>query len=287
MGGIDCSSFMKTSFLLLALPLYFGALIGWPLTLRADGTNAPGHQKIYDESADGKKQVADAATIAKTEHKHILLLFGENSCVGCIALHGILTSNKSVNDELGTNYVLAMIDESGEHNRNVVKEYGADQYGMPLLAVLDSDGKLLKKEDAGPLSEGHKDTNTGAIFVTIVPERVLDFLDTWKPGGVASTPVNFAPNPAVTFVSVVTLGGGLKQAQFEAHNSSQSEIVCRVEVEQRAGSSTQTFSIPPNASAPFSFFVRAGDKPEIKAEVMRLMPVSRFKVPMPDGVSGP
>jgi hypothetical protein len=287
MGGTDGFSFMKTRFLLLALSLYYAALIGWPLTLRADGTNDLGRQKIYDESADGTQQLADAAAIAKNEHKHILLLFGENSCVACIALHAIFMNNQSVNDELGTNYVLVMIDESTGHNRDAVKQYGADQYGMPLLAVLDSDGKLLKKEDAGPLSEGHKDKDTGAITVTIVPERVLDFLDAWKPGGVASTPVNFAPNPAVTFVSVVTLGGGLKQAQFEAHNSSESEIVCKVEVEQRAGSSTQTFSIPPNASTPFSFFVRPGDKPEVKAEVMQLVPVSRFKVPIPDAVSGP
>jgi Thioredoxin-like len=273
---------MKTRFLLMAPAVYLAALIGWPLTLRADGTNDLGRQKVYDESADGAKQVADAAAIAKNEHKHILLLFGENSCVGCLELHAIFMNNKSVNDELGTNYVLVMIDESTGHNRDTIKQYGADQYGMPFLAVLDGDGKVLKKEDAGPLSEGRKDTNTGAITVTIIPERVLDFLDEWKPGGSASLQVNFAPNPNVTFVRIVTLGGGLKEAQFEAHNSSRSEIVCKVEVEQRAGGSSQVFSIPPDGSTPFSFFVRPGDKPEIKAEVMQLVPVSQFKVPIPD-----
>ena len=116
------------------------------------------------------------------------------------------------------------------------------------------------------------------------PQKVLAFLKTWEPRAVIGSSVGFAPNPKVTFISFDGLDGGLKRAYFKAENSGPSEILCRVHVEQRAGSETANFSIPAGGSTPFSFFVRPGDSPKITAEVLRLVPVSKFTVPMPNEV---
>ena len=70
------------------------------------GADKPTERKIYDESANGDKQVADATVIARRERKHILLQFGANWCGLCLKLHKLFESDKSIHEELSTNYVL-------------------------------------------------------------------------------------------------------------------------------------------------------------------------------------
>src|SRR5438128_11686421 len=72
---------MKTRILPIASCLcLLVMLIALLSALLADGADKPTQRKIYDESANGDKQVADAIVIAKREHKHILLQFGANWC---------------------------------------------------------------------------------------------------------------------------------------------------------------------------------------------------------------
>jgi thiol-disulfide isomerase/thioredoxin len=245
--------------------------------LPADGADKPTQRKIYDESADGDKQVADAAIIAKREHKRILLQFGANWCGWCLKLHRLFESDKAVHDELSTHYVLVLIDVNQDHNKGFAMKHGADQHALPFLAVLDSDGKILTTKDTSDLEEGDHHN----------PQKVLAFLKTWQPGGVTPPQVSFAPNPKVTFISLEGLDGGLKRAYFRAENSGPSTILCRVHVEQRGGSETANFSIPSGGSTPFSFFVRPGDTPRITAEVLQPLPVSQFAVPMPNESAAP
>lgn len=64
-----------------------------------------------------------------------------------------------------------LIDVDKGHNADVVKKYGnPTQHGLPVLVVLDSEGKQLTTQDTGQLEQGnHHD-----------PAKVIAFLNKWK-----------------------------------------------------------------------------------------------------------
>lgn len=161
---------MKTKILPLALFCFLAILIGVPSSLRADtNTNRP---NIYDESANGNQQVADAVVTAQKEHKRILLQFGANWCGWCHKLHKLCETNPAVSEELKTDYVVAMIDVNGEHNHDLMAKYGAATgYGLPFLVVLDSDGTHLITKHSDDFEEGDHHN----------PQKVLEFLKEWAP----------------------------------------------------------------------------------------------------------
>ena len=109
----------------------------------ADTTNAP-RVKIYDDTADGFKQVADAVAVAGKNHKRILLDFGYNGCYWCQKLHELFQNDKAVRAKLKAGYVVVYIDWSRTHNEKVDAKYEARTlYGAPSLVILDSDGTKL------------------------------------------------------------------------------------------------------------------------------------------------
>ena len=126
--------------------------------------------KIYDESADGGKQIAEALASAKQANKRVLLQFGANWCGWCHLLHQTFEKNDHVRKMLEADYVVVMIDAHGEHNSDVEKKYGnPTQHGLPVIVVLDADGKQLTIKDTVELEEGdHHD-----------PQKVLEFLAEW------------------------------------------------------------------------------------------------------------
>lgn len=262
---------MKTRVLPIASCFCFSLMFVVPASpLCAAGADNAKQPKIYDESANAEKQLADATVIAKRERKHILLQFGANWCGWCLKLDKLFESDKSIHEELSTNYVLVLIDVNEGHNKDFRAKYGADKHAIPFLAVLNRDGKAITTGDTGDLEEGDHHS----------PEKVLAFLKRWEPGAIVGSSVDLAPNPKVTFIRYGDSANGLKRAYFEAKNSAEDDILCRVHVEQSGAGETANFSIPGRGYAPFSFFVRPGDAPKITAEV--LGPVSKFTVPMPN-----
>jgi thiol:disulfide interchange protein len=161
---------MKTKILPASLLLCFlFTLAAWPMRVLADP--APkGARDIYDESADGAKQVADALAIAKKENKHVLLQFGANWCGWCHRLHKLFDTDKAIAAKLQSDYVVVMVDVNKGHNEATDTKYGhPTQFGLPALAVLDGDGKLLTTQDSGKLEEGDHHS----------PEKVMAFLKEW------------------------------------------------------------------------------------------------------------
>lgn len=244
--------------------------IAVPSPMRAEGAEKP---KIYNESANGDKQLADATVIARRERKHILLQFGANWCGWCLKLHKLFERDKPIHEELSTNYVLVLIDVNQGHNKEFGAKWGADKHGIPFLVVLNRDGKTLSTKDTSDLEEGDHHSR----------EKVLAFLKAWEPGGVGGFSVELASNPKITFIRSEdsVSGGGLVQAYFQARNSTEDEILCRVHVQHKAGDEESvSFNIPAKGMSPFSFRFRPGDAPKITGEV--LGPVSRFTVPIPN-----
>lgn len=133
-------------------------------------------EKIYDTTADGKKQIADALKKAKAENKRVLLKFGANWCGWCHRLSKCFKENEEIADVLKANYVLVLIDvdviDEVKHNADVLERYGnPNRFGLPALVILDSDGKQLTTKNTEELEEGdHHD-----------PAKVLTFLEEWRP----------------------------------------------------------------------------------------------------------
>ena len=154
-------------------------LLGAVTALRA----APEYPKmgpdIYDREADGTALIAAALTQARAEHKHVLLDLGANWCVWCHRLHHTLHTDAAVARALNDDYVLVLVDvnhrDGNKRNDAVNDRYGKpmDQ-GLPVLVVLDADGRQLTTQETGALEDGKSAHD---------PAKVMAFLRQWAPKG--------------------------------------------------------------------------------------------------------
>jgi thiol:disulfide interchange protein len=157
--------------------LLLGFLAAALLLPRQLPAQAPTHPKpdqsdIYDESADGSKQIADALMLARKEGKNVLLQFGANWCVWCHRLHGLYESDKEIAGILKNNYVVVMVDVNKDHNQATDLKYRHPiSHGLPVIVILDADGKQLTTKDSGELEEGDHHS----------PVKVTAFLKEWAP----------------------------------------------------------------------------------------------------------
>jgi thiol:disulfide interchange protein len=125
---------------------------------------------IYDEKADGAKQIADALAVAKKENKRVLLQFGANWCGWCHKLHKLCQTDPDIAAKLKDSFVVVLVDVNKGHNGDINKKYGNPAgLGLPAIVILDADGKALTTQDSGKLEQGdHHD-----------PKKVLAFLNEW------------------------------------------------------------------------------------------------------------
>src|SRR5438132_2727861 len=163
---------MKTRIPASLLLCFLMTLTAWPSRVR--GAEAPkvARPDIYDESAEGSKQISDALVIAKKEHKRVLLQFGANWCGWCHKLHKLCQTDADITAKLREAYVVVLVDVNKGHNEDINKRYGnPTRFGLPVIVILDADGKALTTQDTGKLEEGdHHD-----------PKKVLAFLNEWAP----------------------------------------------------------------------------------------------------------
>ncbi len=139
----------------------------------SEPTGKTSRPAIYDVKADGEKQIAEALAKARQEHKRVLLQFGANWCGWCHKLHCLFESDARIAERLKRDYVVVMIDVDQGHNAAVVKRYGdPTRFGLPVIVVLDAQGKPLTTQDTGKLEEGDHHS----------PEKVLAFLKEWSGG---------------------------------------------------------------------------------------------------------
>lgn len=137
----------------------------------AEETKAP-QASIYDESADGEKQVSTALVKAKKEHKRVFLQSGADWCVWCHRLHALLQSDPAVQAELQAHYVFVLIDVNKGHNQATNDKYShPTKHGLPVIVLLDADGRQLTTKNSGELEEGDHHS----------PTKVTAFLQEWAP----------------------------------------------------------------------------------------------------------
>jgi thiol:disulfide interchange protein len=126
------------------------------------------NKDLYSTTADAATDIANAEKMAHSGHKRILLEFGGNWCSDCQLLDYYYHQSPNA-DLLAKHFVVVRVDIGHmDHNVDIATRYRVPiTKGVPALAVLDSNGKLL-------YSEHDKE------FEHTSPEAITAFLNHWK-----------------------------------------------------------------------------------------------------------
>jgi len=127
---------------------------------------------LYPASADAKAEIAEAVHRATGAHKRVLIVFGGNWCYDCHVLDEAFHSPE-IFSTLEKSFEIVDVDIGQmDKNLDVAKQYDVPlDRGVPAIAVLESDGKLLFSQKRGEFEAAR----------SMAPEDILDFLNKWKP----------------------------------------------------------------------------------------------------------
>jgi thioredoxin 1 len=129
-------------------------------------------KNIYPAGVDSHAEIKEALQKGQKEHKRVLVVFGANWCYDCHVLDLAFT-RPDVAPVLGSNFEVVHVDiGQGDKNQDLMKRYEVPMdRGIPALAVLDGEGKLLYSQKNGEFEKAR----------ALGPEDLLAFLDKWKP----------------------------------------------------------------------------------------------------------
>jgi thiol:disulfide interchange protein len=127
---------------------------------------------IYPDPGQAKADLATALQTAAATHRRVILDFGGNWCPDCHVLD--LYFHDAVNKPiLEANYLLVHVNIGRrDQNLDIAERYQIPlAKGVPALAVLDTDGKLIYSQKTGEFEAMRGMQSTA----------VTGFLDQWKP----------------------------------------------------------------------------------------------------------
>jgi thioredoxin 1 len=145
----------------------------------AERTDAP-HLKqpsdmkkdLYPADADARVEIKEAEEKAAGGHKRVLLVFGANWCFDCHVLDLAFHRPDFASAMAGYEVVHVDIGPDGKKNGDVAKDFDTPlNKGIPALAVLASDGKVVVSQKNGEFEDAR----------ALTPEALLEFLNKWKP----------------------------------------------------------------------------------------------------------
>ena len=127
---------------------------------------------LYPPNVDAKAEVKEAIAQAGREHKRVILVFGANWCYDCHVLDFDF-HQPEIAKLADPNFVVVHVDiGEGKLNSDLAKQYDVPlDHGVPALAVLDSEGKVLYSQQHGEFEAAR----------TMDPDDVVTFLNKWKP----------------------------------------------------------------------------------------------------------
>jgi thiol:disulfide interchange protein len=128
---------------------------------------------IYNDRADARAEIKQALKEAAVGHKRVILVFGANWCYDCHVLDKAFHSAELA-PILAANYEVVHVSiGKGDKNLDLMKQYEVPRNrGIPGLAVLDSDGRLIYSQKNGEFENAR----------ALTPEDFRAFLEKWKPG---------------------------------------------------------------------------------------------------------
>jgi thiol:disulfide interchange protein len=126
---------------------------------------------LYSAEANPKAEIASALKQASLEHKRVILSFGGDWCGDCQVLDIYLHQSPNL-ELLDKNFLLVHVDIGNfDKNLDITKKYDVPlKKGVPALAVLDADGKLLYSQKSAEFGDMRY------MYAT----SVTDFLTKWK-----------------------------------------------------------------------------------------------------------
>lgn len=131
------------------------------------------NKNIYVPGLNAHAEIAQALKLATQQHKRVLVVFGANWCYDCHVLD-LAFHRPDVAALLKPNFEVVHVDV-GQYDKNldILQRYQVPaSKGIPAIAVLGSDGKLLYSQQGGEFEKAR----------VLGPEDVLAFLNKWKPG---------------------------------------------------------------------------------------------------------
>jgi len=140
--------------------------------LAVAGVGRAASEAIYDEKADAPKQVAAAIAEASRSGRRVVLAFGANWCPDCHALDAQM-HKPELASMIEKNFLVVKVD-MGRMDKNVdlARKYGVPiRRGIPAMAVLDPQGKLLYAQDQGQFANARH----------MSFESIQEFFVKWEP----------------------------------------------------------------------------------------------------------
>ncbi len=127
---------------------------------------------IYPANADAHAEIKKAEEQAAAEHKRVLLVFGANWCYDCHVLD--LAFHRPDFALVMAGYEVVHIDlgPDAKKNADLVNQFDIPlNKGIPALAVVESNGKLVVSQKNGEFEDAR----------SLTPQVLLEFLNKWKP----------------------------------------------------------------------------------------------------------
>jgi len=127
---------------------------------------------LYPASADAKAEIAAAIHKATGGRKRVLVVFGGNWCYDFHVLEEAFHSPE-ISPTMEKSFEVVHVDIGQmDKNLDIAKQYDVPlDRGVPAIAVLEGDGKLLFSQKRGEFEAAR----------SMAPEDILDFLNKWKP----------------------------------------------------------------------------------------------------------
>jgi thiol:disulfide interchange protein len=144
------------------------------LSLSILATLAGAAERIYPDVSAARKDIAAALAQAAATHRRVIVDFGGDWCTDCKVLD--INFRDPTNAKLlERHYVLVHVNVGNKginENFDVAERYGIPlKKGVPALAVLESDGRLLYSQKNGEF-ESMRSMDRGSV---------TDFLRKWAP----------------------------------------------------------------------------------------------------------
>ena len=137
------------------------------------GQGAAKQKQIYNENVDAHAEIKEALEKARAEHKRVIVVFGANWCFDCHVLDEAF-HRPELASIIVAHYEVVHVDiGKGEKNQDLMNKYEVPlKRGIPALAVLDPNGKLVYSQKNGEF-ENARAMSQGDF---------LAFLNKWEAG---------------------------------------------------------------------------------------------------------
>jgi thiol:disulfide interchange protein len=129
-------------------------------------------KNIYPDNVDAHKEIKEAEERAARDHKRVVLVFGANWCYDCHVLDLAFHRPDFASTMAGYEVVHIDIGTDGKKNSDLATQFRVPlDKGVPALAVIESDGKLVVSQKNGEFENAR----------AMTPQALLEFLNKWKP----------------------------------------------------------------------------------------------------------